>query len=111
MILALRGQPTPREGVGQLPAHLLEIWIRYPTDYLPPSLGTLPRKAKRRLEDDVDAADTATRDKGSPPSSTCGWDVSVRSDGRLGGYGERSSTGRLDGPCVARSSLRALGPN
>jgi len=36
MILALRGQPTPREGVGQLPALLLEIWVRYPTDYLPP---------------------------------------------------------------------------
>ena len=53
----------------------------------------------------MNAADTATRDRDPLPSSTLGWALSVRSDGRLGGNGERYGTGRLDGPGVARRPL------
>jgi hypothetical protein len=37
MLLPLRGRLRPREGAGQLPVLLLEIWASYPTIYLPPS--------------------------------------------------------------------------
>ena len=55
------------------------------------------------------AADTARRDRDHLPSSTSGWDVSVRSGGCMGSDSGRSSTGRLDAPGVARRPLERLG--
>src|SRR5215203_7483109 len=42
----LRGNRTPREGAGPLPAPLLEIWAGQPTNYLPPSRHIPPKKLR-----------------------------------------------------------------
>ena len=102
---SLRGKKrTPCEGAGRLPVFLLDLG---PPPYQLPVFARqerLPAMGKGG-EDDVDAADTATSDKGSTQSSTFGWALSVRSDGRLGSDGQRCGGGRLDAPGVARRPL------
>src|SRR5215207_365314 len=65
----------------------------------------------QKEQDNDDAADTATRDKDPLRSTTLRRALSVRSGGCVGSDSERSSTGGLVAPGMARRPLRAAGRN